>query len=1164
MSNNSVDLEKLISESHIEKFEYSNFKNIKHIGKDNTINPINESIVEGKDDDLIENCRSDTKSSDEIPDINEDLSIGSSISVLNIDKSDKSEINTRLQISKSVQLKSKNSLSSIEAIGSSSNVVELKFEVDGLTSDEKAKELITKLTEIKYLYTLKLLFEDLKNEFSDQVLIDSLVALADSSPFDLYYSKESVARLELHLRAWIAVLERICSRICFSSSPICFTKKLRVENYSSLVKFAEIHQKAIEELEIKSFKPNFNQQKDNDDEKIANNQNYNIDFLLIHIRDTLHFLHHDETWIQKIIRKTIELLKAALNITPRDTILNDNCSILSILDKLRQDISIKYPVASYYIDWRIMLIIQHQLFIWCESPEEIINRKFGERILMEYFWSYLEREWINVADKSILDFQPKFDEASNKLAKSLRNTGGFLNELTGNEPLALPHTLWFGILDLAQNLIQRSTKTATYGLCYYLAIESLNKAPSSFIQFKAIEILLHLHNTDHQMFSMIEVDFDQYSQKLNKNKSTYSSENFQNLLMFVKEKFIEDFRILNYSIGKGKGKGKENSETSNYNILDVIADEMTCPISKEPTDLLCILKCQHILSLNNFKRLKQKECPKCREKIEYDKNIRYLPQNTIHKNLHSQFIEAGLISHELEDSDQTTNGYDSDDSEISNLTKIKHAIKPNSNRSIQSFFQFKSSKKPLLIYQNIIKELEGKNYEKAETLCKESLKSSPKNYSILCILAYINRCLNNYKQAHLYLKKAINFKKKEPIAYFIRGTIYFRQNDFKNAINDLENSIKYKAKINNLHVILENCYKNYAYICEKQNDYSNTLKTLDKLLNINKKDSLILCYYGEILSKKEEYVEAITYFTEANIIDPENVHNLNKKAIAYFILRKYDEMLSDLNKVIQFNPNNSIGCIAYFYKWLAYYEMGNISNTTEAYEKCTELDVWSHLYEICKFDNYDDTKLGIVNKFDMFMYGAQNIYFVSNIINLNDELRRFQEEDSNSLSGNVLSFKDEAFDLILPIMSINIFYGGYILWKINIKKILSRECFVKFIIKSNEEEEKEYILKGDDLLKLEGLGWIEYKFPYKLNNPFETQPLIKSNGFIDMQIDYFRYIPYDKTYEELIYFTKINHLSSIHNLHKRLPNIPEAFNDKYFFNKDVENLFELNDIINYL
>ncbi|CAI2171863.1 3385_t:CDS:1, partial [Funneliformis geosporum] len=54
---------------------------------------------------------------------------------------------------------------------------------------------------------------------------------------------------------------------------------------------------------------------------------------------------------------------------------------------------------------------------------------------------------------------------SNKFAKYLRNTGGSLSDLAGNEPFALPNTLCFGILDLVQNLILKFTQPYIRGLC---------------------------------------------------------------------------------------------------------------------------------------------------------------------------------------------------------------------------------------------------------------------------------------------------------------------------------------------------------------------------------------------------------------------------------------------------------------------------------------------------------------------------------------------------------------------------------------------------------------------------------------------------------------------------------------------------------------------------
>src|SRR6266536_732764 len=148
---------------------------------------------------------------------------------------------------------------------------------------------------------------------------------------------------------------------------------------------------------------------------------------------------------------------------------------------------------------------------------------------------------------------------------------------------------------------------------------------------------------------------------------------------------------------------------------------MTCPISCEPTDQLCILKCQHTLSLNNLKKLKQKICPECREKIE-DNDIRYLPQNSIYRNLHSKFYESGHIlpSIELENSGRIIdNQYDSDDSDNSEvdliLTKKKKFMNPiiklKSNVSLSSILP-KFSKKQHPTYKNIIKELEGNHYEK--------------------------------------------------------------------------------------------------------------------------------------------------------------------------------------------------------------------------------------------------------------------------------------------------------------------------------------------------------------------------------------------------------------------------------------------------------------------
>ncbi|PKY61215.1 hypothetical protein RhiirA4_485886 [Rhizophagus irregularis] len=89
-------------------------------------------------------------------------------------------------------------------------------------------------------------------------------------------------------------------------------------------------------------------------------------------------------------------------------------------------------------------------------------------------------------------------------------------------------------------------------------------------------------------------------------------------------------------------------------------------------------------------------------------------------------------------------------------------------------------------------------------------------------------------------------------------------------------------------------------------------------------------------------------------------------------------------------------------------------------------------------------------------------------------------------------------------------YTG-IIWKINVNEILNKDCFIKFIIKStNFEQYKnselkhyEHMLKYEDVLKLEGLGWIEYQLPKNVGELY-VQPSIEINGSVNMQIDYAR------------------------------------------------------------
>ena len=118
-----------------------------------------------------------------------------------------------------------------------------------------------------------------------------------------------MAILELHIRTIVAVLEKICITMMHLS------KELRDKVYNSLAKFAEIHKRTTQDMKEgfdNNYKYSLNQL--NQLQNITNKRNYNIDFLLIHLRDTLHSLRDDETWFQEVLQRTKELFKAVFSI----------------------------------------------------------------------------------------------------------------------------------------------------------------------------------------------------------------------------------------------------------------------------------------------------------------------------------------------------------------------------------------------------------------------------------------------------------------------------------------------------------------------------------------------------------------------------------------------------------------------------------------------------------------------------------------------------------------------------------------------------------------------------------------------------------------------------------------------------------------------------------
>ncbi|RIA85903.1 hypothetical protein C1645_830132, partial [Glomus cerebriforme] len=360
--------------------------------------------------------------------------------------------------------------------------------------------------------------------------------------------------------------------------------------------------------------------------------------------------------------------------------------------------------------------------------------------------------------------------------------------------------------------------------------------------------------------------------------------------------------------------------------------------------------------------------------------------------------------------------------------------------------------------------------------------------------------------------------------------------------------------------------------------YDKALSDLDKVIQLDPLNNLAYYYKSLIYHAKQDVDNtSIAYNKFTELVSDDILTKIQLYHLEYLLnnnsLEDLSHILAKINQISNIKNYKSLLLIrCKIYIELKKYneaKLDFVMLSNNYYKDTKDIlfihllreypDFWSYLYKFYQLNN-KFTELGIINEFYKLMYQEMKIYFISNLINLNKKLCYFQESDANSLSGQVLCSKNEEFRLDLPVLY-SIYYN--IMWKINVKKILSKDCFIKFIVFKDKEkstDQEEHILKYEDVSKLEGLGWIEYNLPINLRNCL-IQQSIEVKGSIDMQIDYVRF-GYRCVDEKIKCIPNVDYL--LPDYLEICPNIPETFKDKYFSKKEMENLLELKDIINNL
>ncbi|CAG8543701.1 10197_t:CDS:2, partial [Racocetra fulgida] len=255
---------------------------------------------------------------------------------------------------------------------------------------------------------------------------------------------------------------------------------------------------------------------------------------------------------------------------------------------LQEAFNWKYPISSWYYGWRTLLELHFNIQNFLQECS--LSLKYGESLLLECLWHCVSKSWSNPISQSENFIKQKH----------------FINNLLGNEPLAFPHSLWFGALDITQDLIAKTQRDSTLGICYYLALESLQKSPSSFIRFKATEVLIKLSKRNTLLYNIIKNDFKDYKYSLDSIEGLKS----HHMIEAIHVKVSQDEKLVDTNknnisslMGKGKAITTYNLTSSDNLISEIVTTEFSCPVTYQIPKSFQILPCEHLISPEALRKI---------------------------------------------------------------------------------------------------------------------------------------------------------------------------------------------------------------------------------------------------------------------------------------------------------------------------------------------------------------------------------------------------------------------------------------------------------------------------------------------------------------------------------------------------------------------------------
>jgi predicted O-linked N-acetylglucosamine transferase (SPINDLY family) len=240
------------------------------------------------------------------------------------------------------------------------------------------------------------------------------------------------------------------------------------------------------------------------------------------------------------------------------------------------------------------------------------------------------------------------------------------------------------------------------------------------------------------------------------------------------------------------------------------------------------------------------------------------------------------------------------------------------------------------LFQSAVRAHQGGNLPEAARLCREVLKTNPKQFHALYLLGIVYSQLGQAQEAERLIGEAVKVNPRSPDAFYNRGCMLQRLNRFDEAILCFDKAIAlapdYLDALANRAVSLsilhrfddalpafEKALKVGPNLAPLWIEYANTLRDsgrsaealagYDKSLTLRRQSAEAWQNRGLALLMLHRAEEALADFDRALGLAPESVAALNGRGNALAELRRYQDALVPFARALALEPDNAVALV---------------------------------------------------------------------------------------------------------------------------------------------------------------------------------------------------------------------------------------------------------------